>query len=215
MSGVLSALKPTINYAISNVGGGADPLLQSKAKLYAAQAVKKYNPEGGSGLHTWVSNQLMQLKRYKRQTQAAIRVPDRTQIDAYAIARAENEFTDKHGRAPNVDELSDHVKMPVKRITKVKTSFRKVTGESTFANGMVGDVDMPDYSPDAVDYIYKDADYIDKKIIELKTGYGGNNEPMAPSKIAAMLKLTPSQLTRRSAKIALQMQEIEDALRTV
>ena len=70
------------------------------------------------------------------------------------------------------------------------------------------------YSGEAMDYVYRDADYIDRKIMEMKTGYGGG-EALPPSVVAQRLNLTPTQLSRRSAKLALQIREIEDALQDV
>jgi hypothetical protein len=49
----------------------------------------------------------------------------------------------------------------------------------------------------------------------MKTGYGGRYEPMTPNKISAMLGLTPSQLTRRSIKLSLKIQEIEKNLQDI
>lgn len=72
-----------------------------------------------------------------------------------------------------------------------------------------------DFGAEALDYAYKDADRIDRKIIEMKTGYGGKYEPMPPNVIARDLGLTPSQLTRRSIKLSLRIQEIEKNLQDI
>ena len=42
---VVKALKPTIGYALASVNASDDPILQSQAEIYAAKAIKKYNPE--------------------------------------------------------------------------------------------------------------------------------------------------------------------------
>jgi len=56
-------------------------------------------------------------------------------------------------------------------------------------------------------------DHVDRKIVEHKMGYGG--APMlSPKDTAIKLKLTPTQLTRRSARIVYRLNEVEDALRS-
>ena len=179
LSDVVDHLSPVINYSVSSINEGSNALIKNKAKIFAAEAVKKFNPNAGAALPTWVSGQLMQLKRFKREVNQPVKVPERVQLDAYTLSRAEKEFYDKHNREPDVEELSDYAKI------------------------------------EALDYAYKDADKVDRKIIEMKTGYGGRYEPMPPNKIAAMLGLTPSQLTRRSIKLSLRIQEIEKNLQDI
>jgi DNA-directed RNA polymerase specialized sigma subunit len=36
-----------------------------------------------------------------------VKVPERVQLDAYTISRAEKEFYDKHNREPDVEELAE------------------------------------------------------------------------------------------------------------
>jgi len=213
LNDVVDHLSPVINYNLSTINAGSNNLIKNKAKIFAAQAVKKFDPNSGASLPTWVSGQLMQLKRYNREVNQPVKVPERVQLDAYSISRAEKEFYDKHNREPDVEELSDYAKMPRKRIEKVRLSFRAMPSQ-----GAIGDSftqSETDFGAEALDYTYKDADRVDRKIIEMKTGYGGRYDPMSPNKIAVMLGLTPSQLTRRSIKLSLKIQEIEKNLQDI
>ena len=154
----------------------------------------------------------------KRKSDSAAHVPEGIQLDAMTLMRAEQDFLDKHEREPDLIELSDHSKLPVKRIKAIRETFRPVPSEAAFTSE-TQDLGLPgtpngSYSDEALDYIYRDADYIDRKILEMKTGYGGA-EMLTPAVVAQRLGLTPTQLSRRSAKLALQIQEIEEALRTV
>jgi len=210
---VVDNLSPVINYSLSSINAYNDNLIKSKARLFAAEAVMKYDPNVGAALPTWVSGQLMQLRRFKRSVNQPVKVPERVQLDAMSLARAEQDFTDKYNREPDLDELADHAKMPIKRIEKVRKSFRAMPSQAAVGDAS-GNTDT-DFSNEALDYIYKDADKVDRKIIEMKLGYGGRYDPLEPKQIAVMLGLTPSQLTRRSAKLALKIQEIERALQDV
>lgn len=213
LSDVVDQLNPVINYSLSSMNATTDNLIRNKAKIFAADAVKKYSPEYGAALPTWVSGQLMQLKRFKREVNQPVKVPERVQLDAYTLSRAEQEFIDKFDREPDVEELADYAKMPRKRIEKIRRSFRAMPSQGAIGDGFTQH--ETDFGAEALDYAYKDADKLDRKIIEMKTGYGGRYEPMPPNKIAAMLGLTPSQLTRRSIKLSLRIQEIEKNLQDI
>lgn len=210
---VVEHLNPVINYSLSAINAGGDNLIRNKARLFAADAVKKFDPSHGAALPTWVSGQLMQLKRFKREVNQPVKVPERVQLDAYSLARAEQEFYDKFNREPDVEELADYAKIPRKRIEKIRRSFRAMPSQGAMGDGFVQS--ESDFGAEAMDYVYKDADKVDRKIIEMKTGYGGRYEPMPPNKIAAMLGLTPSQLTRRSIKLSMRIQEVEKNLQDI
>ena len=213
LSDVVDHLSPVINYSLSAINEGSNALIKNKAKIFAAKAVKQFNPAAGAALPTWVSGQLMQLKRYKREVNQPVKVPDRVQLDAYTLSRAEKEFYDKHDREPDVEELSDYSKIPRKRIEKIRRSFRAMPSQGVIGEGFTQS--ETDFGTEALDYAYKDADKIDRKIIEMKLGYGGRYEPTQPNKISAILGLTPSQLTRRSIKLSLRIQEIEKNLQDI
>lgn len=206
---VVDSLKPVMHHALSSIGAQDDPALRIHARTITAQAIKKFDPIHGANLATWTSNQLQQLRRMRREIQSPVHVPDRTQLDAFKLHQAEQSFFDEHNRMPDVSELSDKVSLPVKRIAKIRRSFLRTPSES--AMGTQGAAEETDYAPEAMSYIHRDSDHVDRRIIELKTGYGGETQT-DPKTIAEQLKLTPSQLSRRSARITLRLQEIEEAL---
>ena len=213
LSSVVEHLSPVINYNLSALNAHNDNLIKSKARLFAADAVSKYDPTQGTALPTWVSGQLMQLRRFKRQVNQPVKVPERVQLDAWTIAKGEQDFADKFDREPDVDELADHIKMPVKRISKVRMAFRTMPSQAAIGEGHRQF--ESDYGSEALDYVYRDEDNRDRTRIEMKLGYGGKNDPMEPKLIALQLGLTPSQLTRRSAKLSYNIQNVERALQEV
>jgi DNA-directed RNA polymerase specialized sigma subunit len=218
MVDVIRDITPTINHVLTSIGSGGDKHLRSKARALAAGAIQTYDPTKGAQLHTWVSRQLLPLRRARRFSDTAAHVPEGIQLDAMTLMQAEQKFIDEHDREPDLLELADASRMPVTRIATIRKSFRPIPAEGAFTNE-TGDTNIPGstgpaYSDEAMDYVYRDADYIDRKILEMKTGYGGS-EILSPKDAAARLHLTPTQLSRRSAKIALQIQEIESALQQV
>jgi hypothetical protein len=207
---VVKSLDPVINKTLVALGETSNPQLRAQAKIFAARAVKKYDPQYGAQLHTWVANQLMQLRRARRTSNSPIKVPERIQIDAYYIDGKMKEFIDDHGREPDMTELSDITKIPVKRIAKVREQFYKVPGSAAVSDDTQNNTEV-DFMHEAVAYLYDDVDYINKKIIEHRTGYGG--QPiMSNSELSTMLGVRPDVVSKRSARIGTQLERIYSML---
>lgn len=211
---VVDSLEPTINYSLSQVGGVNDPYMRAKARKLAAESVRSYSPQTEAALPTWTTQQLMQLRRISRQSNPTMRIPEKAQLDGLAISRAEAEFLDKHDRYPDLDELSDAVMLSKKRIQDVRKMSRATPSESALQGATINPQE-PDYYNEAADYVYADLDATDRKILEMKTGYGGKYKPMAPVQIAAELGIHESNVTRRSARIAMKINEVENGLKSI
>jgi DNA-directed RNA polymerase specialized sigma subunit len=215
LNNVVKVLEPSINYAVSSIGAADDRLVRQKARIFAGLAVQKYDPTAGADLKTWVNHNLMQIRRFRRETQQPIKVPERQQLEAYTLFKAEQNFAADHEREPDLVELSDYSGIPIRKIEKIRRSQRLVPSETTM-EGFGGMMHAePDLVNEALDYIYQESDKIDRQIIELKTGYGGKFDPIPPKDIAKRLKITPSQLSRRSSRMAFKIQQYEQALQQV
>jgi hypothetical protein len=208
LTAVVTKLKPTIGYALAQHGAADDPLVHSKALLYAADAVESYDPKYGASLPTHVSHSLRQLSRAVRQSRAPVRIPERVQLDAFKLHQATQEFIDERGREPDTWELADYAQLPVKRIEKIRTFQMAIPSEEA-----TGDIEkhVPDMDHEALDYIMHDADHTDRRILEMKTGYGGH-PVLSPKEIAVALNLTPTQLTRRSMRLTKRINDIRASL---
>lgn len=221
-SRVVKELDPLIKSTLHQIGGGSNPHLYSQARLLASKAVDTYSPDHGASLNTWVSQQLMPLRRIRRESQLAVKVPESAQLDAYHLMRVEREFMDKHDREPDLEELADAANMPIRRIEKVRKQFVQLAYDDGVNQDMEegGSPSMqvsystPDYETEALDYVYNDSDYADRKIIEHKLGYGGA-DLMSGEELAAMLKVSPAQITRRSKKLMYRLQQIQKSLERV
>lgn len=209
LHGVVTRMRPTIDYALSSIQSGNDPVLRSRAQVLAAKAIQRFDPQAGAALPTWVSSQLMPLRRMRRQSQSVVRIPERIHLDAWTLAKSEREFVDKFDREPDLSELADFSKLPIKRIATIRQTMRKTPSESA-----IGDAAPPietDFQTEAVDYVFQDADHVDRKILEYKTGYGGSD--MLPAHaVSTKLGLTPTQLSRRSARLTYKIQNMERML---
>jgi len=170
--------------------------------------VRTYDPASGSGLSTWTQSQRKRLHRYKRETSNPVHVPDRAQLDAFAIEKARVEYNDRHGYDPDVKALADMTAIPVKRIEDVRKLTRPVSSADQVlqAGGAI-----PDHMDEATEYVYDEADKTDRTILEHMTGFGGA-EMLSKTELAKKLNTTPSTITRRTARLSLKIQEINDEL---
>lgn len=208
---VVKSLEPSINKALVGLGQADNPLLRDQARIYASKAIKKFNPEAGAQLHTWVTGQLMQLRRTNRELNSPLKVPERIQLDAYHLDRKSKEFSELHQRDPNIHELADFAHMPVKRITKVRQQFLKVPTSGSVSDDTTNETET-DYMTEAVGYIYEDVDDLGKKILEHRTGYGGA-EVFSNSQLSKLLGVRPDVISKRSAKLGERLTEVSERLK--
>lgn len=207
---VVKALEPTVSYKLASMGIADNPQMRHQARLYVADAVKTFDPASGTNIRTWAQNQLQSLHRFKRENQGPVKIPDRAAIDAWAIEKASREFLDQHGFEPDVKQLADYSNISVKRIATV----RKLTRPVAAASQMFDEGNDPvDFLGESLEYVYDSADQIDRKIIDHTTGYGGA-KVMQKNEIAAMLGISPSQVTRRADRIGQQIQEMENDIKS-
>ena len=208
---VVTQLKPTIDYQLASLGSANDPVMRNKALVFAAQAIPAFDPQR-STLPTYVSSQLRRLSRERRALSTPIRIPERALLDAYAISKQEQEFIDTHGREPDMIELSDFSGIGLSTLEKIRDTVLASPTED--ALGEQNEHLTPDYFHEATTYVYTDSDHIDRKILELKTGHnmGKTHVPLKATQIAAKLKISPSQVSRRSLRLSKKINEIRDAL---
>lgn len=210
LSMVVGALRPTINYALMSVNSKNDPVLNAEARVLAADAVKSFDPQYGVGIKTHVTNSLKKLSRVARKHRSPVNLPERHQIDSYTLDKARKEFEENIGRDPTMIELADKTGLPIKRIQKLNARQFNIIADDTL-DGDEGFSESADYTTDALDYVYHDSDYLDQKILEYKMGYNGT-DTLDALQIAEKLKVHPSQVSRRSAKLLIKVNETLDML---
>lgn len=219
MTQAVKTLAPTMQAVLRQMDLAQNPLAVSKAQMLTAKAIKTFDPASGAQLHTWVNQQMQPLRRFKRSQLAPTRVPERIQLDALHLFSAEQDFRDKHNREPDLEEISDFSKLPPRRVSEIRRQFRKVTSESSYVDDQGGATGMPamraETDPlldEAMHYVYQDCDAVDRRILELKTGFGGKNEPMDHAQIVQKLKLSPAGVSRRAARLGLKIQQAHATL---
>ena len=208
----VQALAPVLHRAVTSIGAADDPAIMSKAKLLAAQSIKAYSPEHGATLPTWVAHSLTPLRRYKRLSGQTLQVPERLQLDAYKVTTARQRFIDEHDREPDQLELSDATQMSLRRLRDIQRSQFSMPGENAMEGGASQMMQSrTDHTDEAMSYVYQDADYVDRAIMEGRMGYNGARVTATPE-LLKRTKLSPFQLSRRAASLAMRIQRIQSHL---
>ena len=215
---VVDNLEPTIKYTLNSLNSADDPVMRSQARLFAAKALKKYDPGRGANIRTHVSNQLKQMGRFARSVKSPIRIPERKEWEKNALYKSEQDFIEKKGREPSLMELSDWFGESPEKIKQLR-SIPHTVRQSDLQSDEEGDpVDVgnqqPDFLSETMDYVYHELDPTDQRIFEHMTGYGGK-EMISPAELGAKLNVSQSQISRRFARMMSRMYDIENDLREV
>ena len=214
MANLVEAFMPTINAEIMQYSGPKE-LLRSRARYLVTQAIRSFNPMGGTRLNSWIVTNLKQLSRYGKRLRP-VRASEAMLRNAAELASVEKRLEDDLGRKPTDDELVDETGWSRKTLDAIrKSSVASVSG-SAFGSDDEGEGGMSDpglVRPSAVPYaaeaVYMGLDDKDKAIFDAKTGMHGKKQ-MTGSSLADMLKITPAAISQRSAAIG---KEIADMAR--
>lgn len=146
-------------------------MLDNEAKLQAIKAFKSYNPMAGAALSTHLTNQLQKLSRTAYARQSTLAVPEQKRLLYNNYNRAYRQLEDLHGRPPSLEDVADHMRLPPAKLQEVVS----VVGKKEFMESGEGPsfVQYMD-DPEVVDLAYYDMTPLQKKIFEMRTGYGGN-----------------------------------------
>lgn len=210
---LMDELDPIIQNQVNKWSGAiARPVLLSKAKRLALEAIKSYDPNAGAALATHVTNRLKKLSREVYTHQDAVRLPEYKKLKVNNYQTGVNELMDKHGREPTNEELSDFLGWSPKMLSEVQRSMNPELVESQDVGGGLFEhtsVWGSDSGDGTIDLVYYDLDPIDKIIFEHSVGYSGKPQ-LSNKEIRNRTGLTQGQLSYRKRKIVDKFQDVLD-----
>ena len=212
LSQLLETAAPVIDKAITSLAGG-DRTLRAHAKRLAIDAFRSFDPNKGAKLRTHLMIRMQPLQREYTNRTSSLVIPERVQLDQLRLTRAEQSLSEELGRDPSDTELAEFMGLSQKRIAHVRKFTRGLFAESQLRSDE-GEQRMPATEEVTaediwVEYVHHDLDAVDKKIFEWKTGYNGKRI-LSNNEIAKRLRITPSAVSQRSAKIATKMEAGSD-----
>ena len=131
---VLKAMSPLLDRTVNSIGGADKNYLRIQAKVLLLNSLAKYDPKS-SALETYMTHQLMPLRRMARQQTNILGLPERMVLAASQLESAETEMADDLGRAPTTAELSDKLHISQKQIERIRRlAFAHNSGYYATAN---------------------------------------------------------------------------------
>jgi len=209
---LLSSLKPLIYKQVHRFKGSGLPMTSLKLEGHrlAGQAIENYDPSKAQ-LNTHVTNYLKKMSRFVTNYQNVGHIPEPRALMIGKYQTAFENLSAEKGREPTKDELADNLQINSVEIDRLQTELRKdlairveeddgdggIGGFYQFADTSGGDPKLKQ----ALEFVYYDADIIDKKILEHTFGLNGKHI-LATKDLETSLRVTTFELKKRRSKLA-------------
>ena len=205
---LLSAISPVIERTVRGMSGTDPNYMTIRGKILAMNAMKKYDPTQSS-MATFLTHQLMPLRRTARQQLNVLSLPDRWLMAAQQLENTEVELQDELGRIPTTQELSDQLRISTKQIEKIRRSAHArntgsyLTPDEEGTAGSSGEIkrSLPDIYRHQYVLSALANDPKSALIYEHDQSLNGRN-PASTAELASKLKLSPGAVSQRRNRIA-------------
>ena len=212
---LLSSLKPLIRHQAQRFAGSGLPTiaLELEGVRLASEAIDTYEPKK-SQLNTHVTNRLKKLSRFVTNYQNIGHIPEPR---ALMIGKYQSIFDNleaEKGREPTQAELADSLHVSMAEVERLQTELRKdlsmTVDEDTESGGFYFYSSSAQTDPkllQALEFVYFDADPLDKKILEYTFGIG-NTQKLSAGQIEIKLKISGSELRQRKARLGAEIKNL-------
>jgi RNA polymerase sigma factor (sigma-70 family) len=177
------------------------PILQSEGRRIAVEAIKDYNPSKGMSLSSYVITLVKQrLNRYVGQHQNVARIPEDKMRMIGPLREAETELANRLGREATVDEVAEHMVVPVSHVTRIRKMMRAdiLESSSNFAEMEQFAAD-PNYERVMMAYYSLTPD--EKLVFDYSMGTHGKKK-LEPGEMATKLGMTSVRVSQIKKQLA-------------
>lgn len=197
---LLDQLQPLITSQVNRWSGSLSrPLLETRAKVLATEAIQSYNPRRGAALATHVTNQLQKLSRLVYTHTQAARLPEHKAVGMASFRVAQEALRSEFGRDPSTPELADHLGWSQNRTEAFNQAFNRrellTSGEFNPSAFPIADQEDP-----VIGFVYHDMAPKTQRLFEHVTGYGGSPVLSNPE-LMKKFRLTQGQLSYQKRKM--------------
>lgn len=172
----------------------------------ALNAFRKYDPNKGAALNTWVNINLKKAQRWVSKYQNVARIQENRQYKIGAFNNARATLDDRLGREPTNLEISDYMGVPENEISMLNTEIRKALPTSGFEGGFDPTTIAPDRDLEKLRLIKYELSPEELLVYEYTVGDGGKDQ-LKPGQIARKLKMSPSKVSRLRNAITAKLEK--------
>jgi DNA-directed RNA polymerase specialized sigma subunit len=213
MAIAVKTLDKEINNFANSYSGSINPsVARSKARSFAIDAIKTYDPKMGAALKTHFFNHIRPLARETKSLVESVSLSKHYETNANKYVNFVNSFVADNGREPDDSEILDGLSISPKQLKVLNSTIKYEMPEAQLENFNFEDPnDGYNQKIDLwTDFVYHDLSPRGKKILDLKMGRSGH-PPMSNIEIAQKLNIHPKEVAQYSQSIA---QKILDGVNT-
>jgi len=170
----------------------------------AINAFRRYDPNKGTQLNTWVQKNLIKAQRFVTSIQNTARISEKRVYKIGELQRAESALDDMLGRPATTQEVADHLGWSEKEVMQVSSDNRKDLIESAFEGDPT--TIMPSRTSEVLRLVKHDLTPEEQLVYEYTLGVGGKPR-LTPGQIARKLNMSSSKVTRVRDNIYKKVQE--------
>jgi len=214
---LVKSLTPLIRSQVGKYQNSGLPYdaLELEGRRLTAMAIDTYDHNMGTQLNTHVINYLQKLSRFTTTYQNVGHIPEPRALMLGKYETLFSNLNEELGREPTVMELSERLEVSPREIERVQLERRadlhmelaKVDEDGGSFSYYIAPDTEDSIVKEAVQFVYFDADPINKKILEYTFGLGGVKKETAQN-IKLKLGLSEGELRKRKEDLATQIKEI-------
>jgi len=149
-------------------------------------------------LNTHLTNQLQKVSRLVYKYQDLTHIPEYTQLKITTFKQAKGLLAERFGREPTMAELSDELRWPMRSVSRMDRSLRKVLLGSKDEGFSSQIMDLPDRQQEVFHLIYHGLSSPEKQVWDAATVH----QLKGDKAIGGHLKMDPGQVRKYRESIA-------------
>ena len=209
MANLLKALNPLIQKEVNRASGSLPKaVLEAEAKKWAIEAIKKYNPNSGTQLSTYVTHYLQKVRRLNYEHQNLARIPESRHLEYGAFKNGLETLRDQLSREPTDTELASHLNWKPYAVKK----FKGMLYEDHFESGSERPTENQrfDFEKTKFDYIMGHLD--DQEKVIMKSLMAPEKKKKSSSDLAKELGVNQNRLSYLKSKLKKKIKTFQNEL---
>jgi len=204
LSNTVRSLSKEINNFANSYSSSIDSgMAKSRARKYAIDAVKSYDPSYGASLKTHFFNHIKPMGREMKSMGEAVSLSKHYETGANKYVSFINDFVGEHGREPDDDEIMDSLSITPKQLRTLNSTVKYEMSE-----GQIENHDFEDANDEFSSRLNLWTDYIreglppkQKQILDYKIGRGGH-PVMTNAQVASKLGISEKEVADFSVSVS-------------